>query len=219
MTAHGALAPACTAQQPASTPEFALLHPQRNHNLAGADDADYNGELVPYITGDKKAPVPTYFIGGFGAGSRQALEALAAAPECGIHYLGRSGVRTVEGLTVAFLDGTYNSAAYKASAGGSSEGGASSGAGNGAGPGCRFYEEADVAAVKRQLANAQGDIDLLLTNEWPAGVCIGLPDAALPQGPASLSGECKARGGVKVCPNGVLVVCYPTSIGIICLFS
>lgn len=47
--------------------------------LGGPDDADYTGELLPYITGEKKAPVPTYFIGGWGHGSKQALEALAGA--------------------------------------------------------------------------------------------------------------------------------------------
>lgn len=46
---------------------------------AGPDEGDYTGELLPYITGEKKAPIPTYFIGGWGAGSKQALEALSGA--------------------------------------------------------------------------------------------------------------------------------------------
>ena len=31
---------------------------------------------MPYIKGEKQAPVKTYFIGGWGHGSKQALEAL-----------------------------------------------------------------------------------------------------------------------------------------------
>lgn len=34
---------------------------------------------MPYIKGDKQAPVKTYFIGGWGHGSKQALEALEGA--------------------------------------------------------------------------------------------------------------------------------------------
>lgn len=44
---------------------------------AGPDEGDYAGELLPYITGEKQAPLPTYFIGGWGRGSKQALEALS----------------------------------------------------------------------------------------------------------------------------------------------
>ena len=45
----------------------------------GPDEGDYAGELLPYIKGEKQAPVPTWFIGGWGRGSRQALDALAGA--------------------------------------------------------------------------------------------------------------------------------------------
>jgi hypothetical protein len=46
---------------------------------AGPDDDDYTGELLPYITGEKQAPLPTYFIGGWGQGSKQTLKALPGA--------------------------------------------------------------------------------------------------------------------------------------------
>jgi hypothetical protein len=49
---------------------------------AGPDDDEYTGELLPYITGEKNAPLPTYFVGGWGHGSKQALEALAGEPAC-----------------------------------------------------------------------------------------------------------------------------------------
>jgi hypothetical protein len=40
---------------------------------------------------------------------------------------------------------------------------------------------ADVDRLKLALAKAEGDIDVLLTCEWPAGLCDELPDAAKPQ--------------------------------------
>lgn len=40
---------------------------------------------------------------------------------------------------------------------------------------------ADVDKLKLALAKAEGDIDVLLTNEWPQGLCDGLADAARPQ--------------------------------------
>ena len=58
--------------------------------------------------------MPVYFIGAFGKGSVTALEALqqAGASARGLTYLGRSGLETVHGLNVAFLDGTRSSLDY-----------------------------------------------------------------------------------------------------------
>lgn len=81
--------------------------------------------------------------------------------------MGRSGVTTIKGLNIAFLDGTYNAAAYTES----TEPGVF---------GCRYYHDADVQNLKHKLQATDGDIDMLLTNEWPAGVCFGLPDASKP---------------------------------------
>lgn len=52
----------------------------------------------------------TYFIGASGAGAQRALEALELAQATAsagprVHYLGRSGLTTLKGLSVAFLDG------------------------------------------------------------------------------------------------------------------
>ena len=51
----------------------------------------------------------TFFVGAFGGRltAPACLTALAAHPECGIRWLGRSGVTSVKGLLVAFLDGTF----------------------------------------------------------------------------------------------------------------
>ena len=128
-----------------------LAAPPRAHPRAGADDGDYEGELLPYITGDKQAPVPTYFIGGWGQGSRQALEALSGSSGANVHYLGRSGVAA---------DG---------------------------GPGCRYHGEADVKLLQAALA-AEGDVDLLLTCDWPSRVLDALPLGTLPQGMRTSTG-------------------------------
>ena len=63
---------------------------------------------------DQQFPVPLYFIGGFGHGSRTSLSLLDHSSTNHIHYLGRAGVQQIRGLNVAFLDGTYNKAAFEA---------------------------------------------------------------------------------------------------------
>jgi hypothetical protein len=180
-----------------------------------------------------------------------------------VKYLGRSGVATVGGLLVAFLDGQYNAAAFKAG----DAAGASSTA-----PGCRYYVQsggcarpaarlagreragtcccppllarrclylplhvipppigwiarmpalppcptppADVDRLKLQLTQAEGDMDVLLTCEWPAGLCDGLLEAAKPVGipldgawAATATGydspQVPVRGaGSSSCPDG-----------------
>jgi diadenosine tetraphosphate (Ap4A) HIT family hydrolase len=114
--------------------------------------------------------VPTYFIGAYGRGSSTALAALAAAPDCGIRHLGRAGTAGVAGLLVSFLDGTHNFTAFRAAPEDTS----------GSDGSCRYYTAADVEALKRRLQVAEGDIDLLLTNEWPAGAAAGLPEPSRP---------------------------------------
>lgn len=53
----------------------------------------------------------------------------------------------------------------------------------------------DVDRLKLGLAKAEGDVDVLLTCEWPAGLCDGLPDAAKPPG-LSLDGK-QGREGAR----------------------
>lgn len=64
---------------PPAASALLTLAPPAFVSPAGPDDDDYTGELLPYITGEKQAPLPTYFIGGWGQGSKQALEALPGA--------------------------------------------------------------------------------------------------------------------------------------------
>ncbi|KAL6784615.1 CGL125 [Auxenochlorella protothecoides x Auxenochlorella symbiontica] len=132
---------------------------------AGPDDGEYQGPLLEYLTGGKAAPLPTYFMGGWGGGAVSVLEAISAVPESNIHYLGRAGVKEVKGLTLAYLDGTHNAAAFR-------EGPDNSGS-------ARYYTEADIKLLQHSLS-LQGDIDVLLTNEWPEGLAEGLPEGVAP---------------------------------------
>jgi diadenosine tetraphosphate (Ap4A) HIT family hydrolase len=154
---------------PPRNPLYYIFTPQSGA-VSGSDDADYIGELQPYISGDKTPPIPTYFIGAYGLGSKAALAALANSPNCGIRHLGRVGVTSLSGLQVAYLEGRYNAAAYRAEEEEHPD----------AAGWCRYYTKADTAALKKLAAEAEGDIDILLTNDWPARLCDGLPEGSLP---------------------------------------
>lgn len=84
-------------------------------NVGPAEDSNTDDvELAAYISGEKQAPLPTYFIGAFGKGSALAHQA-ANQTDTGsnVHYLGRSGLKKLHGLNVAYLDGMYDSAAFQ----------------------------------------------------------------------------------------------------------
>ncbi|GLC41621.1 hypothetical protein PLESTB_000695700 [Pleodorina starrii] len=148
----------------------------------GDDTAEPNDALVAYVTGEGSIPVPTYFIGGFGAGSSTILTALPAA-KAPLKYLGRSGVTTINGLNVAFLDGVYNHPVFTGKAPqpppAPTPGGRDSAS-------CPHYTKDDVALLKSQLQALQGEVDVLLTCEWPRGLTTGI-QGPLPEGyrPAS----------------------------------
>ncbi|KXZ54774.1 hypothetical protein GPECTOR_4g844 [Gonium pectorale] len=141
----------------------------------GADGDDPSDALVAYVTGQGSIPVPTYFIGGFGSGSAAILTALPAA-KAPLKYLGRSGVTCINGLNVAFLDGVYNHAVFTGKGQMPPEAAAAAG-----GPSCPFYGPDDVALLKAQLKALEGEVDVLLTCEWPRGLTTGL-QGALPEG-------------------------------------
>ena len=69
------------------------------------DSAEPEAELLEYVTGSREVPVPTFFIGGFGAGAAAAEAALDGASNSRLQYLGASGVVRLQGLNVAYLDG------------------------------------------------------------------------------------------------------------------
>lgn len=119
----------------------------------GSENEEYTGQLEPYLSGGKKVPVPIYFIGGFGRGSHHILAKLKESCPDGIKYLGNRGITTVCGLKVAFLDGQYNAIAY-----GSDE------------DSHLYYTKATIEALKGEIMKMDGDLDILLTNDWPEGV-------------------------------------------------
>jgi len=69
-------------------------------------------ELRKYMLGEKKVPLPTYFILGdedqsYGLDIINDLKIADAGGEIctNLHYLGRCGIRTIEGLRIAFISG------------------------------------------------------------------------------------------------------------------
>ena len=129
---------------------------------------------------------------------------LEAGGKSGLRYLGRGGVVTVAGLNVAFLDGRRAPPAPRAKppaqqqqqqqdadgGGGAAGGGGGGGADGANGSGgaaaadggdnapraaCPHYTPADLELAKGDLESLAGDVDLLLTCEWPDGVLRALP--------------------------------------------
>ena len=133
---------------------------------AAGDAAEESCELADWIAEGKKAPVPTYFIGAYGKGSAKAIKALQDA-DTNIHYLGRSGLTQVAGLSVAFLDGLFDEAAFSADV---VDGEAS----------CRNFRELDVAKLKLSL-DGSGDVDVLMTCQWPASILSGVAGNSQPK--------------------------------------
>lgn len=126
----------------------------------GSEKEDYAGQLEPYLEGKKQAPVPVYFIGGIGRGSRLSVARLQGSQ--GITYLGRHGVTTVCGLKVAFLDGHYNAPAYMSEEEKQEE------------ESDMYYSKKDVEKLKSDIMNMEGDLDILLTLDWPEGIVAGI---------------------------------------------
>eukprot|EP00232_Nephroselmis_pyriformis_P016762 CAMPEP_0182878580 /NCGR_PEP_ID=MMETSP0034_2-20130328/15439_1 /TAXON_ID=156128 /ORGANISM="Nephroselmis pyriformis, Strain CCMP717" /LENGTH=642 /DNA_ID=CAMNT_0025011473 /DNA_START=1 /DNA_END=1929 /DNA_ORIENTATION=+ len=137
----------------------------------GDGTEDIPGDLVEYIAGVKKPPVTTYFIGAFGVGSTTTVTAFKTDGECEMFPLGRSGVMTIEGLRVAFLDGTYDPSTYREPVR--------------VGEGGGFYHESDVFQLLKMAGAGAGEVDLLLTCDWPRDV---LTYSTAPPGGVDLRG-------------------------------
>ena len=184
------------------------------------DNADIDAELQPYLDGSKLPPTPTYFIGAYGHGCATALEALQQSGSAGLTYLGRSGLETLQGLRVAFLDGTHSSLEYTQGTAEHSSPGAcrhftkvSSSIPALSHPGCfphpgylaaqeeaavsfigvRHTLQEDVQALELAAEEAIGDVDILLTCEWPADVTAATPPGSAPS-EASTAGKSLRAG-------------------------
>jgi len=139
-----------------------------------AEDDEVPEAVAAYMTGEKKAPIPTFFLGGWGRGARAALAAQAAG-KGNVWHLGRSGIRDVLGMKVAFLDGTYDGVVSTQPAADED-------------PAARHYSKTDVEALS-VLASQATDVDFFLTAEWPRGVAAAVPGGKekLPEGVAGCS--------------------------------
>ena len=87
----------------------------------------------------------------------------------------------IKGLNVAFLDGRFSPETFSSDP-------------TDQGSCCSSFTEVDVVLLKQQLRQLAGDVDILLTCEWPQGVLHGLQQAQL-----------EAVGELTLC--GVIVGC------------
>lgn len=151
---------------------------------AGApeDSAEPDAETMDFLTGKREIPVPCFFIGGFGAGSRKAMQEAAAAGVARLQYLGTAGVAHLKGLNVAYLDGL--SAPKGQDASGSDPSTLHGGRYN-----CQAHWDKLSAAVDA----TEGDIDLLLSCEWPADIDAGVAPVAAPPTSGAAGSEALAR--------------------------
>lgn len=121
------------------------------------------GEFPSVASGDLVLPLHVHFIGG----EHEPWHMLDVkgpgmlAPN--ISFLGRAGVRTIDGFSVGFLSGVFGSASDR-------------GLGDRLGRDERAcYVSAELAALRRSASKA-GRLDLLLTHDWPSGVLSGVGD-------------------------------------------
>lgn len=93
------------------------LEAHRNENDLKSMYAPYRekrlGDFTSYLNGEKSFPRPLYFIGG-NHESYRALEPGNEQRELApnILFLGRVGVTTIQGITIAFLTGIYDEGYY-----------------------------------------------------------------------------------------------------------
>lgn len=120
-------------------------------------------ELDPYISGKLSVPLPTYFICTREDRSSKSLSSLQAGEKVcdNLTYLGEQGLFEVDGLSIAYLSGTYDPLHAQ--------------------PAHADYSAVDVKAEIDKVRHIQfRGVDILLTNEWPRGILSDL--SAIPRG-------------------------------------
>ncbi|PSS15509.1 Zinc finger CCCH domain-containing protein [Actinidia chinensis var. chinensis] len=135
------------------------------------DSSDHLGEFMDYIEGRSEIPLPTYFIGDYGASAMKVLSAATKDPAnlgfkmdglrvCeNLYWLKGSGKFTLHGLSVSYLSGRHSTSSQQFGT----------------------YSQDDIDAL-RAFAEEPGIVDLFLTNEWPSGVTTGAVTSDLPLG-------------------------------------
>ncbi|XP_007012827.2 PREDICTED: zinc finger CCCH domain-containing protein 64 isoform X1 [Theobroma cacao] len=142
------------------------------------DETDRLEELMDYVEGRAQIPLPTYFIGDYGAGAAKVLSAASKNSAnqgfkmdgfkiCdNLFWLKGSGKFTLHGLSVAYLSGRQLSSGQQFGS----------------------YSEDDIDAL-RAFAEEPGIVDLFLSNEWPSGVTNRATASDIPAGMSNSSGS------------------------------
>lgn len=136
-----------------------------------------SSDVASYVSGAKRAPIPTYFIGAYGKDAKASMRAAKAPPETeppsdasqpNVFYLGRAGAVHLHGLTVTYLDGLYDVDAFELPPPPD------------AGDACSHHTQLDVDALRKSMrqlhkldADAKDDqfppADILITCAHPLG--------------------------------------------------
>eukprot|EP01133_Synstelium_polycarpum_P007653 gene7653-8957_t len=127
-----------------------------NNAAVGKDDAPIRcpEELEKYRAGVATAPIPTYFI----ANTPRDLSYLADLADASgkvaenIIYLGKTGIREISGLNIAYLSGSVSHPVKD----------------NQDSPLDPSITKLDIEEIKQESLGKP--IDILLTNQWPRGV-------------------------------------------------
>ncbi|MDI1462780.1 metallophosphoesterase [Catellatospora sp. KI3] len=136
------------------------------------------GDFPLLVEGLLELGAPLYFIGG----NHEPWPALdEAGPgwwSDGVYFLGRAGVTEIAGLRVAFLSGIHSPRVTDAPR-----------ARRDTIKDCAYYTADEVRQVGR-TAGRSGQVDLLLTHDWPAG--IAEPQRGGPVGRPELRSLCES---------------------------
>ena len=118
-----------------------------------------NTELQPFLDGTAEIPVPTYFI--CGSEEAEATGLVDSIPDGGLlcknlTYLGRSGKKNIDGLTISYLSGSYSRYIYEGESASDRDTKYE-----------RAYHLSDVEDTIIESGAFRGDgVDVLLTAEW-----------------------------------------------------
>ncbi len=138
--------------------------------IMGADSV----QSMHYLTGARSIPIPTYFIDS--SSHSVMMTMMKREPNeqplvHNLHFLGGYGVRNhfcgIEGLSIAFLGGSYDRYAYRSA--------------SLTLPDSNHYTQSIISHLEKQILQFRGEnggkqVDILLTCEWPAHILNCLPN-------------------------------------------
>jgi hypothetical protein len=111
-----------------------------------------NDELQPYISSAKQIPIPTYFV----CGNEPQFTLLQDDNKevcTNLKFLGRSGIRDIAGLRVAFLSGVYQPESFRNAD---------------QPPSFCHYTRSDVKLLlEAPRSGFENGVDIFLSSEWP----------------------------------------------------